>query len=122
MNRLVVLPVTVLIACGGKTTSTTTSDESSRGASVGDSGEPDAASMGGADAAGSDGGGGPTGAGAGGASCMNGAECASGICFVGGSRSFCSLRCTPATAPTACAGPFEGRCNEMGYCRLPGGP
>lgn len=48
-------------------------------------------------------------------SCTDGSECKSGVCFVGGSQSFCSLKCT---APTDCpVPPTSGQCNNMGYCK-----
>jgi hypothetical protein len=115
-GAILLLPaLATLIACGGRTTSTTGSDESGRGAVVAANGEVE-------DAGTADGGGSPTGTGAPATLCKDGADCASGICFVGASRSFCSFRCTPSNAPVVCAGPFEGFCNPMGYCRLAGGP
>jgi len=51
------------------------------------------------------------------APCTLPAECESGICFVGGNQSFCSVTCTPANAPTVCVAPFTGSCNKQGYCK-----
>lgn len=44
-------------------------------------------------------------------------ECESGICFVGGNQSFCTVQCTSETAATDCAAPFTGSCNKRGYCK-----
>lgn len=53
-----------------------------------------------------------------GAMCASGSECESGICFIGGNRSFCSLRCTPATQAADCPKPpTSGTCNMQGYCK-----
>lgn len=49
--------------------------------------------------------------------CAEGSECESGVCFVGGSQSYCSVRCTVDTAVTTCAAPFTGSCNKQGYCK-----
>ena len=67
-----------LIACGGRTTSTTGAEESGRGAALAaNGGEQDS----GTDPQ-HDGGGGSTGTGAPAMTCMKAADCASGICFV----------------------------------------
>ena len=53
-----------------------------------------------------------------GAVCAMGSQCASNVCFVGGNRSFCSLRCTAATQAMDCpAPPTSGTCNMQGYCK-----
>ncbi|HEX8952579.1 MAG TPA: hypothetical protein VF997_13535 [Polyangia bacterium] len=50
--------------------------------------------------------------------CTMNAQCASNVCFVGGNRSFCSLRCTAATQATDCpVPPTSGTCNMQGYCK-----
>ncbi len=50
--------------------------------------------------------------------CAANEQCASGVCFVGGNRSFCSLRCTAATQATDCpVPPTSGACNMQGYCK-----
>jgi hypothetical protein len=50
--------------------------------------------------------------------CGGNAECASNVCFMGGNRSFCSLRCSMATAATDCPKPpTSGTCNMQGYCK-----
>lgn len=50
-----------------------------------------------------------------GETCSAGAECKSGVCFMGGSQSFCSLKCTsPADCPMP---PTSGQCNNQGYCK-----
>lgn len=49
--------------------------------------------------------------------CANGSECESGVCFVGGNQSYCSVKCTVDTAVTVCAAPFTGSCNKQGYCK-----
>lgn len=55
-----------------------------------------------------------------GADCTSNAQCRSGICFVGGKASYCSVACTAANAATVCAGaPFDGVCNQQGFCRRP---
>ena len=61
------------------------------------------------------GGDGASGAGAFGDSCTDGKDCQSGVCFVGGSQSFCSIKCTsPSDCPVP---PTSGQCNNMGYCK-----
>lgn len=53
-----------------------------------------------------------------GAPCMANEQCATGVCFVGGNRTFCSLRCTAATQSTDCpVPPTSGACNIQGYCK-----
>jgi hypothetical protein len=55
-----------------------------------------------------------------GQSCTANEQCESGVCFVGNKSSFCSVPCTAANATTACAAPpFNGVCNQQGFCRLP---
>ncbi len=49
--------------------------------------------------------------------CTSGTDCESGVCFVGGNQSYCSVKCTVDTAATACAAPFTGSCNKQGYCK-----
>lgn len=49
--------------------------------------------------------------------CADGAECESGVCFVGGNQSYCALRCTAENGPTLCSAPFTGSCNKQGYCK-----
>ena len=44
-------------------------------------------------------------------------ECESNICFVGGTQSYCTVKCTPADAATLCAAPLTGSCNRQGYCK-----
>lgn len=63
----------------------------------------------------SDGGGKPFGA-----ACTVSGECASNVCFLGGDQSYCSLKCTTATAATDCPKPpTSGMCNNRGFCRKP---
>ena len=53
-----------------------------------------------------------------GADCTGPADCDSMICFVGGTRSFCSLRCDAAAAGADCPKPpTTGTCNTKGYCK-----
>ncbi|MFO0676620.1 MAG: hypothetical protein U0169_08805 [Polyangiaceae bacterium] len=48
--------------------------------------------------------------------CGANGECASGTCFVGGSRSFCTKTCS---GPTDCPSPpYANVCNNQGFCRL----
>lgn len=55
-----------------------------------------------------------------GATCQSGAECQSGVCFIGGNQSFCSLHCTAATVAIDCpVPPTSGICNKQGYCKHP---
>lgn len=55
-----------------------------------------------------------------GVACTDGTECESGLCFVGGQASYCSLRCTADNGQTVCMPPvFDGTCNKQGYCRRP---
>ncbi len=50
-----------------------------------------------------------------GATCTGPTDCDSMVCFVGGMRSFCSLRCEAGTdCPLP---PTTGVCNNMGYCK-----
>ncbi len=51
--------------------------------------------------------------------CTADAECESGVCFKGTQASYCSLRCTTANAIEVCVAPFNGQCNNQGYCRRP---
>jgi hypothetical protein len=53
-----------------------------------------------------------------GAPCADKSECASGVCFIGGNRTFCSLHCTTATQAADCpVPPTSGTCNMQGYCK-----
>ena len=53
-----------------------------------------------------------------GTSCTMSSQCASDVCFIGGNRAFCSLRCTAATQATDCpVPPTSGACNMQGYCK-----
>jgi hypothetical protein len=55
-----------------------------------------------------------------GAGCTKNADCTSNVCFTGAKSSYCSLGCSAANAMTACAAaPFNGVCNQQGFCRLP---
>lgn len=49
--------------------------------------------------------------------CASNSECESGVCFVGGTQSYCSAKCTAADAATTCAAPFTGSCNKQGFCK-----
>jgi hypothetical protein len=50
-----------------------------------------------------------------GAACVDGGDCNSGVCFVGGMRSFCSQLCEAGTdCPIP---PTLGQCNMRGYCK-----
>jgi hypothetical protein len=52
--------------------------------------------------------------------CTDNAQCESNVCFKGGSRTFCSFRCTQATVATDCPKPpTDGTCNNQGYCKAP---
>jgi hypothetical protein len=107
---LVVCGLAVAVACGGRSSSSGAGDTNG-GLTGGDAGDDGAAE------AGADAGGKPLGT-----PCNSGADCASGVCFVGGggSVSWCSLHCTQSDAQTTCgAAPFDGTCNTQGYCRLP---
>jgi hypothetical protein len=63
----------------------------------------------------------PTGTkGALGSACTQPTDCESGVCYVGGQASYCSLKCTQQNAAQVCAPPtFNGVCNKQGFCRLP---
>jgi hypothetical protein len=53
-----------------------------------------------------------------GAACTMDADCATGHCFIGGARSFCTMPCTQATAATDCPSPpTSGMCNMRGFCK-----
>lgn len=55
-----------------------------------------------------------------GAACTKNGECQSNVCFVGNKASYCSFNCTATNALSACAtAPFDGKCNQQGFCRLP---
>jgi len=48
-----------------------------------------------------------------GANCTANDQCASNLCFMGGTQSYCSQHCTsPADCPPQATG-----CNMMGFCR-----
>ena len=48
--------------------------------------------------------------------CTKNGECATGACFIGGSRNFCTKQCSgPADCPMP---PYANVCNNQGYCRL----
>lgn len=49
--------------------------------------------------------------------CAANAECESGVCFIGGNQSYCSVKCTAADAATTCTAPFTGSCNKQGFCK-----
>jgi hypothetical protein len=49
--------------------------------------------------------------------CASNDECESGVCFVGGNQSYCSVKCTVDDAATSCVAPFTGSCNKQGYCK-----
>lgn len=49
--------------------------------------------------------------------CTKADECESNLCFVGGVQSYCTVKCTPADAPTTCVAPLTGSCNSKGYCK-----
>lgn len=49
--------------------------------------------------------------------CAANSECESGVCFIGGTQSYCSVKCTAADAVTTCVAPFTGSCNKQGYCK-----
>src|SRR5262245_53399845 len=53
--------------------------------------------------------------------CTGNDECQSGVCFIGGRASWCSYGCTAQTAATVCVPvpPFDGTCNNQGFCRRP---
>ncbi len=55
-----------------------------------------------------------------GEACAMDSECQSDACFLGGNRTFCSIKCTVATAATDCpVPPTTGTCNMQGYCKAP---
>lgn len=50
--------------------------------------------------------------------CTANAQCASNVCFIAPSRSFCSMHCTAATQAMDCpVPPTSGTCNMLGYCK-----
>jgi hypothetical protein len=52
--------------------------------------------------------------------CTVDAQCQTNVCFVGGMRSFCTLRCTLATQAQDCPVPVtSGECNMQGFCKPP---
>lgn len=53
------------------------------------------------------------------AACGADAECASNVCYLGDTNAYCSLKCTADTAATVCVAPFNGVCNNKGFCRKP---
>ena len=53
-----------------------------------------------------------------GASCDSDKECSTGLCFVGGMKTFCTMRCMPQTVMTDCPmPPTSGVCNNFGFCK-----
>jgi hypothetical protein len=65
---------------------------------------------------GGDGGGGGEGGGGGGGGGGDGGGGGGG--GDGGTKTWCSLKCTPDQAAQLCGAPFDGICNARGYCRL----
>lgn len=52
--------------------------------------------------------------------CSADADCESDACFMGGSQTFCSIRCTEETEVAVCLNPpTTGDCNNQGFCRKP---
>ncbi len=51
--------------------------------------------------------------------CNGDTECASNVCFKGNQGSYCSLVCTDQNEATVCVAPFDGTCNNQGFCRKP---
>ena len=51
--------------------------------------------------------------------CTKADDCASNVCFMGNQGSYCSLACTQQNAATVCVAPFNGVCNNQGFCRKP---
>ena len=49
--------------------------------------------------------------------CAANGECESGVCFMGGTQSYCALKCTANDAATICVAPFTGTCNKQGFCK-----
>ena len=80
--------------------------------SGGSSGTP--AAEGGADAAPSEAGAGKT---PNASPCTKNEDCQSNVCFVGGTQSYCSVKCSTGDAVTLCAAPLTGSCNKQGYCK-----
>ncbi len=55
-----------------------------------------------------------------GVTCATDGDCHSAHCFLGGNASYCSEACTTANAATVCGtAPFNGVCNQRGFCRRP---
>jgi len=54
-----------------------------------------------------------------GAACTGDGQCATGKCFTGGSRSYCTKACTKANEATDCPNPpYQGVCNNNNVCRM----
>lgn len=49
--------------------------------------------------------------------CSAPTDCESGVCFIGGGQSYCTLECTTENAATVCVAPLTGKCNNKGYCK-----
>jgi hypothetical protein len=117
MSTFGVAALVAIAACSsdatpGGTVDAGTGDGTTQGADSGGGGPDAAAETGG-------------GTGKNGDLCDAGAQCASGICFVGGSaaggdgggnKSFCSLACDAAAQ---CPNPPFSSCNNRGFCRIP---
>jgi hypothetical protein len=50
--------------------------------------------------------------------CSLDSDCATGHCFLGNARHFCTMPCTPATQMADCPSPpTSGMCNMRGFCK-----
>ena len=102
---------------GGSTSSSSgaTSSTSSSGGST-SSGGTDGGGTDAAKEAGGDGGKVPLGG-----DCKAPVDCESGVCFVGGKDSYCTIKCTMLDDEDpvceALKGDFNGDCNKQGFCR-----
>lgn len=110
MHRLALLAV-LLLGCSSSTVDSGTAADTG----TSDAGQDSEATRDGGAEAAADGGGKAFGE-----SCTADGECASNVCFKGGSQTFCSIRCTAATAAADCPKPpTDGTCNNQGYCKKP---
>jgi hypothetical protein len=120
----------VIAACGGDDSTDLTTDPDAGGASSSGGSSSGSASDGGGDGAATSSSGGSSGTSSGGdgggakaageGPCTGDGDCKTGVCFISGKDSYCTIKCTKIgeTDPvcTALGAKFSGGCNKKGYC------
>jgi hypothetical protein len=46
--------------------------------------------------------------------CTSGTDCVTGVCFAGGTRSFCTIKCINGSCPNP---PYTSGCNMQNFCK-----